>query len=339
MEDREYVGIDFHRRRSVIARVSATGEHVSTQRLANDPLKLAAAVAEAGPDPEVVIEATYGWYWVVDLLAEHGARVHLANPQALNWGQRRVKNDERDAIDLADMLRLGRLPEAWIAPPPTRELRELVRYRARLVGLRSGLKAQVHAVMAKAGVLPTVTDMFGPGGTAQLDALELPTAYATKLESLRRLIGVYDAEIAPLDAELRSRLQADRGYRAIQAIHGIGPTIAAILVAEIGDISRFRSAAALCSWAGLTPRHHDSDTKVVRGPITKQGSALVRWALIEAISRYHGGPGLAANYRAIAQRRGTNKARVAIARKVLTLVFYGMRDGEIRCLARPVQAA
>ena len=71
-------------------------------------------------------------------------------------GQRRVKNDERDAIDLADMLRLGRLPEAWIAPPATRELRELVRYRAKLVGLRSGLKAQVHAVMAKEGVLPTV---------------------------------------------------------------------------------------------------------------------------------------------------------------------------------------
>jgi Transposase len=128
--DREYVGIDFHRRRSVIARVSAAGEHLGTERLVNDPLKLAAAVAAAGPDPEVVIEATHGWYWVVDLLADNGARVHLANPQALNWGQRRVKNDERDAIDLADMLRLGRLPEAWIAPPPTRELREVVRYRA-----------------------------------------------------------------------------------------------------------------------------------------------------------------------------------------------------------------
>ncbi|HZA86978.1 MAG TPA: transposase [Acidimicrobiales bacterium] len=134
--DRQYVGIDFHRRRSVIVRVSATGEKLSTTRVANDPLAIAAAVAEAGPNPEVVVEATYGWYWVVDLLQANGARVHLANPQGLNWGQRRVKNDERDAIDLADMLRLGRLPEAWIAPPATRELRELDRYRAKLVGLR-----------------------------------------------------------------------------------------------------------------------------------------------------------------------------------------------------------
>ena len=70
-----------------------------------------------GEAPEVVIEATYGWYWAVDLLQELGATVHLANPQALNWGDRRVKNDVIDATDLADMLRLGRLPEAWIAPP------------------------------------------------------------------------------------------------------------------------------------------------------------------------------------------------------------------------------
>ena len=152
--DRQYVGIDFHRRRSVVVRMSAAGEKLSSVRIPNDPVAIAAAVAEAGSDPEVVVEATYGWYWVVDLLQASGARVHLANPQGLNWGQRRVKNDERDAIDLADMLRLGRLPEAWIAPPATRELRELVRYRAKLVALRSGLKAQVHAVMAKEGVLP-----------------------------------------------------------------------------------------------------------------------------------------------------------------------------------------
>jgi transposase len=112
---------------------------------------------------------------VVDLLQANGARVHLANPQGLNWGQRRVKNDERDAIDLADMLRLGRLPEAWIAPPATRELRELVRYRAKLVALRSGLKAQVQAVMAKEAVLPAPGRMFGPARSSRSST----TAYAT----------------------------------------------------------------------------------------------------------------------------------------------------------------
>jgi hypothetical protein len=78
--DRQYVGIDFHRRRSVIVRKNAAGEKLGSVRVVNEPLAIAAAVAEAGPSPEVVIEATYGWYWIVDWLREQGATVHLANP-------------------------------------------------------------------------------------------------------------------------------------------------------------------------------------------------------------------------------------------------------------------
>jgi transposase len=336
--DRQYVGIDFHRRRSVIVRLSSTGERLAVTRVANDPFELSAVMADAGESPQVVIEATYGWYWAVDLLQDLGATVHLANPKALNWGDRRVKNDVADATDLADMLRLGRLPEAWIAPPALRELRELVRYRAKLVQLRSGLKAQVHAVMAKEGVLPKNTDVFCAAGQRQLDSMELGRNYAIRVASLRELIGAYDREIKMLERDIRQHLKGHRGYRAVQAINGVGPTIAAILVAEIGDVSRFPSPAQLSSWAGLTPAHRESDTKTRRGRITKQGSRLLRWALIEGISRYHGGPVLAAKYRTIAKRRGANKARVAIARQVLTLAYYGLRDGEIRCLASPKAA-
>jgi transposase len=331
--DRQYVGIDFHRRRSVMVRKNSAGEKLSSVRVANEPLAVAAVLAEAGSNPEVVIEATYGWYWIVDWLQAQGATVHLANPSGLNWGTRRVKNDERDAVDLIDMLRLGRLPEAWIAPPPIRELRELVRYRAKLVALRSGLEAQVHAVMAKEGVLPGVLDMFGPGGNTQLDALELAPAYTNRIESLRDLIERYDREVAMFERLIHQQLRNHTGYEAIQALTGVGRTIAAIFVAEIGDVSRLRSAAALCSWAGLTPRHRESDTKVVRGSITKMGSRLVRWAALEAVARYHGGTWLQRDFRRIADRRGKNKARVAVARKLLTLVYYGLRDGEIRCVA------
>ena len=194
--DKEYVGIDFHRRRSVVVHLDGDGERVSLTRIDNTPAALAASVADAGEAPEVVLEATYGWYWAADLLADVGASVHLANPRALNWGERRVKNDVADATDLAHMLRLGRLPEAWIAPPDVRELRELVRYRAKLVQLRSGLKAQVHAVMAKHGVLPSVVDMFGPAGQRQLDELQLEHGYTVRVESLRDLIEteMYGAE-------------------------------------------------------------------------------------------------------------------------------------------------
>ena len=331
----QYVGIDLHRRRSVIVHKNEAGELVSVRRIDNDPAELAAAVSAAGDAPEVILEATYGWYWAADLLGELGCKVHLAAPSSLNWGQRRVKNDERDANDLIDLHRLGRMTEAWIAPPAVRELRELVRYRAKLVHLRTSLKAQLHAVMAKNGVLPDRLDMFGPGGRAQLDALELPAAYATRIASIRGLVNVLDTEVAALEAELHRQLKDDPGYRAIQVIPGVGRVLAAVFVAEIGDVSRFTSPEALCSWAGLTPKHRESDTKVVRGKITKQGSRIVRWAAIEAISKQRGGTKLQADYHAITARRGKQKARVAVARKLLTLVYYGLRDHEIRCLTTP----
>jgi transposase len=332
--EREYVGIDLHRRRSVIIRKNAAGELISKVHIDNSAEALVAAVGAAGPEPEVVVEATFGWYWAVDLLTEMGARVHLAHPLGNNWGNRRVKNDERDAADLVDLLRLGRLAESWIAPPEVRELRELVRYRHKLVRLRSGLKAQVHAVMGKHGVLPTRVDMFGPGGTTQLDALELPAGYARRLASLRSLIKVYDADIAELDRTVAASLVNHR-YRAIQALNGVGPVVAAVLVTEIGDVTRFPSPERLCSWAGMTPRHRESDTKVRRGSITKQGSRLIRWAAVEAVSKNHGDDVIKCAYRRIAERRGRNIAKVAAARRLLTLVYYGLRDGEIRCLARP----
>jgi len=331
--ERRYVGIDLHRRRSVIFIMNSAGEKLSCVRIANDPLRLLEEVARAGDDAEVVIEATYGWYWAVDVLQDNGFSVHLAHPAGNDWGKRRVKNDERDARDLADLLRLGRLAEAWIAPRPVRELRELVRYRAKLVRLRTGLKAQVHAVMAKEGVLPGYTEMFGIAGNAQLDAMNLAPSYTTRVELLRDAIIHYDREVLALERRIHQQLRHDRGYQAIQAIPGVGRTIAAIFVAEIGDVSRFANAEALTSWAGLAPRHRESDTKVVRGPITKAGSKLVRWAAIEAVTGRRGGTKLRADFDAIAARRGKYKARAAVARKLLTLVFYGLRDGEIRCLA------
>ncbi|HXW33065.1 MAG TPA: IS110 family transposase [Acidimicrobiales bacterium] len=334
MSKKEYVGIDLHRRRSVIVRVSAKGEKLATYRLENSPELIAGAIKEAGPGPEVVLEATFGYYWLVDLLEEMGASIHLAHPSGLRWENRRVKNDERDALELVKLLRLGELPEAWIPPRHIRELREMVRYRAKLVRLRSGLKAQVHSVMAKNGVLPSRYDMFGPGGNAQLDSLVLPDAYSSRIGSLRDLIDLYDREVMITERDIHILLKDDPGYNTVQQIPGIGRVLGAIFVAEIGDVGRFASAEGLCSWAGLTPKHRESDVKVVRGRITKMGSRLVRWAAIEATAKGRGTEKIRSNYSRIAKRRGGAKAHVAVARQVLTLVYYGLRDGEIRSVSK-----
>jgi len=333
-QQKQYVGIDLHRKRSVIVRRNAAGETVDTVRIDNDPLTLASELAKAGEHPEVVLEATYGWYWAVDVLEECGASVHLAHPLGNNWGQRRVKNDERDATDLVDLLRLGRLAEAWIAPPPLRELREYIRYRAKLVHQRTSLKAQVHSVLAKEGVRVPMTDLFGVRGHALLNEVHLGDAYRVRVESLRDLIEACDREITMLEEHIAPILAGDLGYQSVQTIPGVGPILASIFVAEIGDISRFSSARHLCSWAGLTPTHRESDEKVRRGHITKQGSRLVRWAAVEAVARQRADSPIRAHHRRVGERRGKQVGRVAAARKLLMLVYYGLRDGEIRCLAK-----
>ena len=333
---RQVVGMDLHRRRSVLVRMTEDGRRLGMARITSSPQELRAQLARAGTSPKVVLEATYGWYWAADTLTAAGAEVHLAHPLGVKaFSYRRVKNDERDAVDLADLLRMGRLPEAWIAPPPVRELRELTRYRQKLVGLRTSCKDQVHAVLGKLGVPVTCSDIFGTAGSAWLDGLGLPQPYAGKVTSLRHLTGELTGEITMLSEVTADLLAGDRGYRVIQQLPGIGPVLAAVITAEIGDVHRFQNAGQLCSWAGLTPRHRESDTKVARGHVTKQGSRMLRWAVIEAVQRVPRDSVIGSVKEAIIGRRGKeakNIAKVAAARRLLTLVFYGLRDGQIRCL-------
>jgi transposase len=336
-DGRQIVGMDLHRRRSVLVRMTEDGRRRGTARIDNSPRELRAQIARAGKSPKVVLEATYGWYWAADVLGAAGAEVHLAHPLGVKaFSYRRVKDDQRDAADLADLLRTGRLPEAWIAPLPVRELGELTRYRAKLAGLRTSCKDQVHAVLAKLGVPVTCTGIFGTAGSAWLGQLRLPQPYAGKVTSLRLLAGELTTEITMLSQVTASLLAGDPGYQVIQQLPGIGPVHAAVIIAEIGDVTRFKPAARLCSWAGLTPRHRESDAKVVRGHITRQGSPVLRWALIEAVQRIPRDSVTGAAKQAITGRRGKQArsiAKVAAARRLLTLVFYGLRDGQIRCLS------
>jgi transposase len=233
---------------------------------------------------------------------------------------------------------MGRLPEAWIAPPATRELRGWVRHRAKLVGLRSSVKCQIHGVLAGAGVHVPMSDLFGVGGQQLLARARLCTESRSRVDSAMRVITALDFEIELFTKLVAGRLRTDRGYRAIQALPGVGPVLAAVFVAEIGDIGRFRRPQQLASWAGLTPKHHESDTTVHRGRITKQGSRLVRWAAVEAVQRLPAHTRCGHIRDQVAARRGRNIGVVAAARTLITLVFWGLRDGHVRALSTPTAA-
>ena len=159
------------------------------------------------------------------------------------------------------------------------------------------------------------------------DELPLPQPYCWKVASLRQLIGWLTSEITVLEQVTADLLAGHDGYRAVQELPGIGPVLGAVIVAEIGDITRFRHPARLCSWACLTPRHYESGTTVIRGRITKQGSPVLRWALAGAVQRTPAGTPIRQAKDDIIARRGIqarNIAKVAAARKLLTYVY--LRD-------------
>ena len=334
--ERQWVGIDLHLHRSVICRIDDRGQEIDWVRIDNDPKALVRAVRKAGRKAPVAVEATYGWYWAVDALTSAKFEVHLAHPYGMKAmrPRRRVKNDQRDAYELANLLRLGSLPEAYIAPPQLRELRELVRYRMVLTKANTAVKNGIRALLAKHCIRLPVTDLECQTGTALLDRQQLPGSYAERLASQRRCLLQLEHEIGVIETQLDRMLRSHPGYRALLKIRGLGPVLAGIFVAEIGDITRFPTADALACWAGITPRLHASDLTVHHGHVSKQGSGLVRWAAVEAVQRQCE-PCVREVREQILARRGRsarNIAKVAAAHRMLDLVYYTLRDGQARAL-------
>jgi transposase len=157
--------------------------------------------------------------------------------------------------DLADLLRMNRLPGAWIAPPAVRELRELVRHRAKLVALRTGLTAQVHAVLAKQGLRVRVSELFGVAGRALLEDVPLDPVYRGRVNSLLRLIDACGFEIAAVSTRLTAQLIREPGYQALLALPGVGPVLAGVFFAEIGDVHRPASTRGPARNEHRHPRH------------------------------------------------------------------------------------
>jgi transposase len=328
-----WVGIDLHRRRSQIAIIDELGELTISKRVPTARETITELLGS--PDgTHVALEATYGWEWLAELLEDAGYDVHLAHPlRTRAIAAARVKTDAVDAKTLAHLLRTGLLPEAYIAPPELRDLRELLRHRVVLVRLRTSVKNRVHALLARQGILPEQSDLFGKAGREYLAGVPLPDGPRERLDSLLSLIDDLNREITATTRKIDTRARVDQRVTVLTQIPGVGQYIAMLVIAEVGEIHRFPTSRHLCAWAGLAPTVRSSDGKARLGHISHQGSHILRWALTEAAQRIPrtGGP-LRAQYDRIAKRRGSRIARVAIARQILTLCYYGLRDGEIRCL-------
>ena len=221
---------------------------------------------------EVAFEATYGWGWFADLLEDVGIPAHMAHPRANKAiSSARVKNDAVDAKTLAHLLRTDLLPESWIAPPAVREARRLVRMRTALVRIRPGSRIRSTQSWPTTGSIQRGATSSQAAHLAELGR-QLPVLARQHLEANLRLIDDIDREVDGADTQIHKLFARDAGVRRLMPIPGIGIITAAIIVAEVGDITRFPSARHFCFWCGLTSTEHSSADHTRRGHISKQGS-------------------------------------------------------------------
>jgi transposase len=321
-----YVGIDVHRKRSQVAVINQDGEVLVNRNVNNGVRPILSVIGDLPSGTPAAFEAAFGWGWLVQLLEDYGFEPHLVHPlQCKAIASARLKNDKVDAAILAQLLRADLLPEAWIAPPAVRQLRALLRHRAQLVRLRTLLRNRIHAVLADHGYGRPQGCWSGPG-RQWLASLELPAVSRAVIEDGLALIDALQVPIDRLDQEVHQHAKADPRVKVLVGLPGVGPYTALVLLAEIGDITRFGSARKLASWAGLTPMVRGSDRTVRHGHISKQGSVWVRWILCEAAQTAKRHPDFAASYQDIARRRGKKIATTAIARKLLTRAYHLLTD-------------
>jgi transposase len=324
-----YVGIDVHRKRSQVAVIDQDGEVLANRNVPNGVQPILSVIGGLPPGTPAAFEAAFGWGWLLELLESYGFSPHLVHPlQCKAIASARLKNDKVDAAIMAQLLRADLLPEAWIAPLEVRQLRALLRHRIQLVRLRTLLRNRIHAVLADHGHDRPGGCWSGPG-REWLAAVELPAASREVIEDCLALIDALQQPVDRLDWEIRQRARTDPRVKVLTQLPGVGLFTAVVILAEIGDITRFGSARKLAAWAGLTPTVRGSDRTVRHGHISKQGSVWARWVLCEAAQTAKRHPDFAATYQAIARRRGKKIATTAIARKLLTRAYHLLTDAQI----------
>jgi transposase len=226
-----------------------------------------------------------------------------------------------DAATLAQLLRADLLPEAWIAPQATRDLRALLRHRAGLVRLSTSCKNRVHAVLADRGIGEDRGLWTGPG-RAWLAGLDLPPIPRAIVEDCCGLLDALAIPIGRPEREIAAQAKPDPRVQALMALPGVGKLTAMTLVAEIGDIGRFPTARKLCAWAGLTPQVRNLRPQGPPRPHHQTGLTLGAGILQEAAQTAKRHPMFASAYGQLADRRGKNITTVAIARRLLARCFH-----------------
>ena len=339
-----YFGLDLAKRETQLAVLNSTGEQVQQKRFATTRDEFLRLASELNESDTVALEVTTNSTSIARLIRDnsHGARVIISNPiKTRVIAEARIKTDKIDARVLAELARVGYLPEVWLPDEDTESLRQFITDRTSLVRRRTECKNTIHSVLHRNLVRQTHTDLYGTSGREWLEQVikgegthvPVPELDRLRVGSLLNEIDRIDALVADLESVIASFIavrphlkdQLDR----LMSVPGINLVTGTGIMATIGDVTRFPDKKKLAAYFGVVPSTKQSGDTSRNGRITKQGRAEARWLLIEAAEALRRSPGpMRALYRRVARRKNHNVAVVAVARKLVELVHHLLMNEE-----------
>lgn len=322
-----YAGIDYHKKFSVVTLGDQNGKVIETQRLWNDRQTIRSFFAEF-PGLICVVESCRGYEWFVDSLKELGLTVHVANPYKVKLiAESRCKTDKIDSRILMELLAIGFLPTCYQPTPEERELREQLRWRAHLVRNATRIKVRIHSLLDKENLGTVGPALFSARGRQHLESVKLSTpARQALLEEHMQLLEKFELAVKAKDGWVRAAAKENPDAQLLMTIPGIAELSALVFLAEVGNIARFRRSAQVVNFTGLCPSLYSSADTRRPGPITKQGSTLLRWVLIQdAWQAIRHSPALRFHFARVSRRCGRHGAIVAVARKLAEIAYHVLR--------------
>src|SRR3954462_15389669 len=325
-------GLDVHRAQITFDAVDTDSGEVMRGRIDATPAAVACWVKRFGSrEIHVAVEACTGWLFVCDALVAAGAGAHLAEPveaRALRGRKRRAKTDREDARGLRELPTDGRLPKAGIPPAPVGQWRSRARLRHTLIDERTQWLQRIQATLYHHGVSGTAEKLRTNAGRAFLQALDVPADARERSEIALAMIEAIEAQIAPLERELRQLARRQTGCKALMGLYGMGELTSLVTLCELGDVTRLSASRKAVRMAGIDIGVHRSARRSHVGKLTRQGSPQLRWALYEAaLSACRPSSPDHADYLALKARGLSHpRASLTIARKLARRCFHILRE-------------
>lgn len=329
-----YMGVDNHKQRSHLTIMEEGGAIVKAGSVSNSRSEVLEFIRGLGAGMEAVVEAGYSSYVLVDILEDLGVDVKLAHPLEVKAiAKAKIKTDKRDSRILADLLRANLIPEAHKRSPETRRAQRVLRQRAFFVAASTRVKNRVRALLAQQPEdvqkeMGLEKEVFSRKGIERLKGLKMASLDKALLEGLLKLYEQLRTLIKTSDELVEELFRKMEDARRIFTVPGFGKFFSVLVATEIDDIGRFESASKLHSYAGVIPSTHSSGMRSYQGKMTREGNRWLRWAAVEAVwPAIRHDRGLQLFYMRYASRKKANAAKVATARRLLTIIYQILKEG------------